>query len=307
MAGSSLPLLLDDIAATLDDVATMTYVAAYKTSAVLGDDLAVNAEQVAGVKADRELPVIWGVAKGSLRNKAILVPAALAISAIAPWLITPVLMLGGAYLCYEGVEKTVHAFSHHAEGTVEGPSKSVSPALFEQQKIKSAIRTDLILSGEIVVITLGGIADAPLLKQLLVLSLISVLMTIGVYGTVALLVKADDVGLYLIGRSKRFSGFVASGMRLVGATLLTVAAKLMRVLGVVGTIAVFGVGGGILLHGLPGAESIVHAASDSVKDVAYAGGALATAVKIGIDIVAGVIAGAVALLGMSAIERIRSR
>jgi hypothetical protein len=297
---------LDDIAATLDDVATMTNVAAHKATAIVGDDLSINAEQVAGVKAERELPVVWGVAKGSMRNKAILVPSALAISAIAPWLITPILMVGGAYLCYEGFEKVVHACmpGHDAP---DKPARPLTPAQFEQQKIKAAVRTDLILSGEIVVITLGGIASATLLKQLLVLSFVSVLMTVGVYGSVALLVKADDLGLYLIRRSRAFNGVAAACLSLVGRALLTFAAKLMRLLAVAGTVAMFAVGGGILLHGIPGAEVLARVASDSAQDIAHVGAALSTAVRIGIDILVGVTAGALTLLGVSAVEKVRAR
>ena len=209
MAGGSLLLLLDDIAAVLDDVALMTKIAAKKTAGVLGDDLAVNAEKVSGVSADRELPVVWAVAKGSLRNKCILVPAAMVVSLVAPWLITPVLILGGLFLCYEGFEKVAHRFFHSKAEDIAQRNDRVkqlaeSPAdlaNFEQQKIKGAIRTDLILSAEIIVLTLGIVAEKEFITQFLVLSGIAFFMTVGVYGIVAGIVKLDDAGLYLIEKS----------------------------------------------------------------------------------------------------------
>ena len=205
MAGSSLLMLLDDIAAVLDDVALMTKMAAKKTAGVLGDDLALNAQQVSGVRAERELPVVWAVAKGSFRNKLILVPAALAISAFVPWAVTPLLMVGGAFLCFEGFEKLAHKFLHSKEADQTerqalqeaAASSEVDLATFERDKIKGAVRTDFILSAEIIAITLGTVADAPLLQQVVVLSGIAIVMTIGVYGVVAGIVKLDDGGLYL--------------------------------------------------------------------------------------------------------------
>ncbi|HEX4939654.1 MAG TPA: DUF808 domain-containing protein, partial [Candidatus Kapabacteria bacterium] len=206
MAGSSLLALLDDIATILDDVAVMSKVAAKKTAGVLGDDLALNAQQVAGVKADRELPVVWAVCIGSFINKLILVPAALAISVFMPWAITPLLMLGGAFLCFEGVEKLFHKFlhskvedeAHHAQQIEALSNPAVDMVAFEKEKVKGAIRTDFILSAEIIVIALGTVADATLTKQVAVLSTIAILMTIGVYGLVAAIVKLDDGGLYLL-------------------------------------------------------------------------------------------------------------
>ena len=249
---SSLFVLLDDIATLLDDVAAMTKVAAKKTAGVLGDDLALNAQQVTGVNADRELPVVWAVAKGSLLNKAILVPAALLISAFAPWLITPLLMAGGLFLCFEGAEKLLHAWlhsrsedeAHHAELVQAVSDEQVDLVAFEKDKIKGAIRTDFILSAEIIVITLGTVSDAAFSSQLAVLVGISVLITLGVYGLVAGIVKLDDVGLWLM----RQPGTIQQRM---GRLLLAMAPRLMKTLSVLGTAAMFLVGGGILLHGVP--------------------------------------------------------
>lgn len=257
MAGSSLLALIDDIAALLDDVAAMTKVAAKKTAGVLGDDLALNAEQVTGVKADRELPVVWAVAKGSMLNKAILVPGALAISYFIPWLIMPLLMLGGLFLCFEGFEKIAHKLLHskdedatHKEELVAAvQDEAVDMVEFERQKIKGAIRTDFILSAEIIVITLGTVAGASLMMQFSVLVGMAVLITVGVYGLVAGIVKLDDFGLYLTqkqgddGWTKFQQGF--------GRKVLIAAPWFMKTLSVVGTAAMFMVGGGILVHGLP--------------------------------------------------------
>ncbi len=253
MAGGSLLLLLDDIAAVLDDVSLMSKMAVKKTAGVLGDDLAVNAEQVTGVKADRELPVVWAVAKGSLRNKLILVPAALAISAVAEWLITPLLMLGGLFLCFEGFEKVAHHFQrddeearrHHRDHLEH---LSADPVPLERQKIRGAIRTDFILSAEIIVLTLGVVADSPFATQVLVLSAIALLMTVGVYGLVAGIVKLDDAGLYLT--RKTGEGAWPGFQRWFGRRLLAFAPVLMKTLSIVGTAAMFLVGGGILVHGL---------------------------------------------------------
>ncbi|WP_299198583.1 DUF808 domain-containing protein [uncultured Amphritea sp.] len=254
MAGSSLLALIDDIATLLDDVASMTKVAAGKTAGVLGDDLALNAEQVSGVRADRELPVVWAVAKGSLVNKMILVPGAMAISYFIPWLIIPLLMLGGLYLCFEGFEKVAHKFihsreagnKHHAELVSAVASSEVNIVEFEKQKIKGAIRTDFILSAEIIVLTLGTVAAETLTVQLGVMVGIALLVTIGVYGLVAGIVKLDDLGLYMV-RKPDAAGFT----RKVGRGIVQAAPKLMKILSVVGTIAMFLVGGGILVHGLP--------------------------------------------------------
>ena len=251
MAGTSLLTLLDDIATLLDDISVMGKVAAKKTAGVLGDDLSLNAQQVTGVKANRELPVVWGVAKGSLLNKVILVPLALLISAFAPWLITPLLMLGGAYLSYEGVEKIVHwltADKHRKspEARQQRLQKlsEQEAARYEKDKIKGAVRTDFILSAEIVALTLGIVSSAPLLNQILILAGIAVLVTVGVYGIVALIVKIDDLGFWL--QKKQL--FLA---RKTGDGLLVLAPLLMKVLSVVGTLAMFLVGGGIVIHGVP--------------------------------------------------------
>ncbi len=250
MAGSSLLLLIDDIAAVLDDVSVMTKLAAKKTAGVLGDDLALNAQQVSGVRAEREIPVVWAVAKGSFVNKLILVPAALLISAFIPWAVTPLLMIGGAYLCFEGFEKLAHKYLHGAEEEADHAALSeaaANPAVdlvaFEKDKIKGAIRTDFILSAEIIAITLGTVADAPLTQQIIVLSGIALVMTIGVYGLVAGIVKLDDLGLWLSETSRGIGKSIGHG-------ILRAAPYLMKTLSVVGTAAMFLVGGGILVHGI---------------------------------------------------------
>ena len=248
---ASLFLLLDDIASVLDDVAVLTKVAAKKTAGVLGDDLALNAQQVSGVRANRELPVVWAVAKGSFINKAILVPAALAINALIPWAVTPLLMIGGAYLCFEGFEKLAHKFLHrqaHESDVLQHRQANADPAVdivaIEKSKIKGAVRTDFILSAEIIVITLGSVASQGFTTQLSVLVTIAVVMTIGVYGLVAGIVKLDDAGLWLSERAGALQ-------RAVGRGLLVAAPWLMKTLSVVGTAAMFLVGGGILVHGVP--------------------------------------------------------
>lgn len=287
MATSSLLALIDDIATLLDDVAAMTKIAARqgaaaaddvaamtqlaakKTAGVLGDDLALNAQQVTGVKADRELPVVWAVAKGSMLNKAILVPAALLISWLAPWAITPLLMLGGVFLCFEGFEKIAHKWLHSAEEDAAKhqqtlaavANETVDLVAFEQEKVKGAIRTDFILSAEIVVITLGTVAAASLGERVAVLVGISVLMTVGVYGLVAAIVKLDDAGLYLA----QAQGPGAALKRSLGAGLLAFAPWLMKALSVVGTAAMFMVGGGILVHGWPWLHHVVEAVTTTVQ------------------------------------------
>lgn len=248
---SSLFVLLDDIATVLDDVASMTKVAAKKTAGVLSDDLAVNAEQVSGVRASRELPVVWAVFKGSALNKCILVPAALLISSIAPWAITPLLMLGGAFLCFEGAEKIVHRYLH--PGAEAQAKEQIHEALkdpevdlvaVERKKIKGAIRTDLILSAEIIVISLGTVAGASLATRFGVLATISAMMTIGVYGLVAGIVRMDDVGFALTRRPRAI-------VQKIGHGIVAFAPRFMRFLSVAGTIAMFLVGGGIVVHGVP--------------------------------------------------------
>ncbi len=300
MAAASLLALLDDIATVLDDVAVLTKVAAKKTAGVLGDDLALNAQQVSGVRAERELPVVWAVAKGSMLNKAILVPAALAISAVAPWLITPLLMIGGAYLCFEGAEKLAHRFLHsaaeddaeHAELTQALVAGEADLVAFERDKIKGAIRTDFVLSAEIIAITLGSVAGTTLTTQASVLTLVAVVMTVGVYGFVAGIVKLDDAGLAL---SKR-PGAVSQRL---GALLLVAAPKLMRVLAVVGTAAMFLVGGGILVHGFPALHHLIEQVA-AVPAVGWLLGALA-------DALTGVLAGFVVVAGVLALGALRRR
>ncbi|MDO9220571.1 MAG: DUF808 domain-containing protein [Thiobacillus sp.] len=296
MAGASLLALLDDIATILDDVSVMTQVAAKKTAGVLGDDLALNAQQVAGVKADRELPVVWAVAKGSFINKAILVPAALAISAFAPWLVTPLLMLGGAFLCYEGFEKLAHKYlhssaedsAHHAELIHALEDPTIDLVALEKDKIKGAIRTDFILSAEIIVITLGTVAAASFGKQVAVLAGIAIIMTVGVYGLVAGIVKLDDAGLYLSQRA-------SAAARALGRILLAAAPKLMKLLTVLGTAAMFLVGGGILVHGVPAMHHPLEVATHAVATLPVIGGTLAVLTPLLIDALAGIAAGALVL------------
>ena len=262
MAGGSLLTLLDDIASVLDDVAVMSKLAAKKTAGVLGDDLALNAQQVAGVQAERELPVVWAVARGSLLNKLILVPAALLISAFIPWAIVPLLMAGGAFLCFEGFEKLVHRFLHDTEQEQQALRAAVAdPAVdllaFEKDKIRGAIRTDFILSAEIIAIVLGIVAQADFLQQVLVLSGMGLLMTLGVYGFVPLIVKLDDAGVYLSARQN-------STARVLGRAILRLAPWFMKALSVLGTAAMFLVGGDIIVHGLPALGELIAAAAQAV-------------------------------------------
>ena len=303
MAGSSLLVLIDDIAAVLDDVALMTKMAAKKTAGVLDDDLALNAQQISGVQAERELPVVWAVAKGSFRNKLILVPAALAISAFAPWAVTPLLMVGGAYLCFEGFEKLAHKFLHSKDADHQAraalsdavANPDIDLAAFEKDKIKGAIRTDFILSAEIIAITLGTVADAPLMQQVVVLSGIAIVMTVGVYGVVAGIVKMDDGGLYLT--QKTGEGSWPRFQRSFGQGVLNAAPYMMKALTVIGTAAMFMVGGGILVHGVPllhhWVESVALSSSPFV-------GPLSVIVPTLLNAVAGILAGAVVLAGVTA-------
>lgn len=251
---SSLLLLLDDIATLMKDAAAMTKVATKKTAGVLGDDLALNAQQVTGISPERELPVVWAVAKGSLVNKAILVPAALAISTFLPWAVTPLMMIGGAFLCFEGVEKLVHKWlhtkaeedAHHAEILEPLQDETIDVVAHEKERIKGAIRTDFILSAEIIVITLGTVAQQDFMRQLAVLVSIALLMTVGVYGLVGAIVKLDDAGLYL----SRREGMAHAGSRQLGRAILWFAPLLMRFLSIAGTAAMFLVGGGIVVHAI---------------------------------------------------------
>lgn len=288
---SSLFALLDDIATVLDDVAAMTKVAAKKTAGVLSDDLAVNAEQVSGVRANRELPVVWAVFKGSALNKTILVPAALLLSQFAPWAITPVLMLGGAFLCFEGMEKVIHKWLHPQEeaaaeqalhDAVQDPD--VDLVQLEKQKIKGAIRTDFILSAEIIVITLGTVADAGFGTRVGVLISIAALMTVGVYGLVAAIVKMDDVGLALTQRPRKTTQSIGRGM-------LAFAPKFMKFLSVAGTIAMFLVGGGIISHGI----ATLHHAQIWIEQ-AVGGGMMGTITGVLYTGVVGMVIGAILVL-----------
>ncbi|MBK9684863.1 MAG: DUF808 domain-containing protein [Betaproteobacteria bacterium] len=300
MATGSLLLLLDDIATVLDDVAVLSKVAAKKTAGVLGDDLALNAQQLTGFSAQRELPVVWAVAKGSFVNKAILVPAALAISAFAPWAVTPLLMVGGAFLCYEGFEKIAHRFlpgGHEEKPPLQERARVLAdPALdlvaLERDKIKGAVRTDFILSAEIVAITLGTVADAPFTTQVTVLSGIAVVMTVGVYGFVAGIVKLDDLGLWLSGRD-------SGAAQALGRGIVRAAPWLMKGLSVAGTAAMFLVGGGILVHGVP---ALHHAVADAVQGLGAAAQALLPLLA---DALVGVVSGALVLAAVTLVQRLR--
>ena len=299
MAGSSLLTLLDDIATLLDDISMMGKLAAKKTAGVLGDDLSLNAQQVTGVRANRELPVVWSVAKGSLVNKVILVPLALLISAFIPWAITPLLMIGGAFLCFEGVEKVLHTLESrkHKEDPAERQRRlealaAQDPLAFEKDKIKGAVRTDFILSAEIVAITLGIVAEAPLLNQVLVLSGIALVVTIGVYGLVGLIVKLDDMGYWLAEKTSMLAQALGKG-------LLVVAPWLMKSLSVVGTLAMFLVGGGIVVHGIvPLHHAIEQFAQQQTAVVALILPTL-------LNLVLGFIIGAIVVLLVKAVARMR--
>ena len=296
---TSLLALIDDIATILDDVALLSKVAAKKTAGVLGDDLALNAQQVSGVKADRELPVVWAVAKGSFINKAILVPTALAISAFAPWAVTPLLMVGGAFLCFEGFEKLVHKFMRSdADQAAEkkvlvaaAADPSVDLLALEKDKVKGAVRTDFILSAEIIAITLGTVQASSFSTQVFVLSTIAVVMTVGVYGLVAGIVKLDDAGLYL-------SQTGAALRRSIGRGILWLAPWLMKALSIAGTAAMFLVGGGILTHGLVPLHHWIEGITAAASSVPSVGGALAWITPLLIDAVVGIVAGALVLAGV---------
>lgn len=297
---SSLLALLDDIATVLDDVMILTKVAAKKASGVLGDDLALNAQQVSGVRAERELPVVWAVFKGSMINKAILVPLALAISAFIPWAVTPLLMLGGAFLCYEGFEKVYHTFFHKPTEADEAHAEALMNALkdpevdlveLERQKIKGAIRTDFILSAEIIAITLGTVAQSGFTTQLMVLSGIAILMTLGVYGLVAGIVKLDDGGLYL--SQLTGDGAVRGAQRALGRGILWFAPYLMKTLSIVGTAAMFLVGGGILAHGIPPLYAWIHHAAESAAQIPSVGSVFSALTPTLMNGVVGLVAGGI--------------
>jgi predicted DNA repair protein MutK len=310
MAASSLLVLIDDIAAILDDVALLSKVAAEKTAGVLGDDLALNAQQVSGVNPERELPVVWAVGVGSLKNKAILVPSALAISALAPWAITPLLMVGGAYLCYEGCEKLAHKYlhsdqaaadaRHHAQMVQALSDPAADVVALEKDKIKGAVRTDFILSAEIIVISLGTVAAAPFMQQVATLCVIAVVMTVGVYGLVAAIVKLDDVGLHL-------SQTRLGALRAAGRMLVVAAPKIMKTLTVVGTAAMFMVGGSILVHGVHPLHAAVEGAGQAAAGVPLGGALLAAVTPTLLNAVAGLVAGALVLLAATGATRVFKR
>jgi predicted DNA repair protein MutK len=303
---SSLFALLDDITTVLDDVAVLTKVATKKTAGVLGDDLALNAQQVAGVTPDRELPVVWAVAKGSALNKLILVPVALAISALAPWAVLPLLMIGGAFLCFEGFEKVAHRLFHsrhedqtaHKELIEAVADPAVDLVAFERDKIKGAIRTDFILSAEIVVISLGTVSDETFWMRLAVLSAISAVMTIGVYGLVGGIVKLDDAGQRL---SLRANG----AARAFGNLLLAGAPRLMKFLSVAGTIAMFLVGGSIIVHGIPPLHHAVAHAVEVAEGVEPLGNVLAFLTSTVLELVTGVVAGGLVAAAVTLVKKVR--
>lgn len=292
MAAGSLLLLLDDITAMMDDVALMTKVAAAKTSAVLGDDLALNANQLSGLSADRELQVVWRVALGSLRNKVVLVPAAILLSIFAPWLVLPLLIVGGTYLCLEGAEKIVHHFFRGAAHDGE------SAPLAERDRVAGAIRTDFILSAEIIVIALGTVETAPLHDRIGVLIAVAILMTLGVYGAVALIVKSDDVGIYLYRTARTGLG------RSIGLALIHAAPLLMRVLAVGGTLAMFTVGGGIITHGIGPLDEGLSGMAHALTAIAGGGPVVSFIAGLIARAIAGLVIGMVALGAVTAATRI---
>lgn len=301
MAVGSLLALLDDIATILDDVSVMAKVAAKKTAGVLGDDLALNAEQVSGVKASRELPVVWAVAKGSFLNKLILVPLALTLSYFIPWLIPPLLMLGGLFLCFEGFEKIAHKWLHddeaianHAKELKKAVAKSPAELVaMENKKIKGAIRTDFILSAEIIVIALGTVTAAAFIKQALVVSFIAIAITVVVYGLVAGIVRLDDLGLHLM--QKKGEAFFRQLQRKIGQKVLAFAPILMRILTVVGTAAMFLVGGSIIGHGIPFIHHFSEHLIENLQSIPTFGGFLGVVSPILSDAIVGLIVGAVSV------------
>ena len=302
---SSLLLLLDDIATVLDDVAVMSKMAAKKTAGVLGDDLALNAQQVSGVRAERELPVVWRVAKGSFINKLILVPLALLISVVAPWLINPLLVVGGLFLSYEGVEKIMHTLQHKKaqtakEAQLELIQTEQDLAAYETEKIKGAVRTDFILSAEIVVISLGTVAAAGFLTKVTVLSLIAIAMTVGVYGFVALIVKIDDIGLHLTEQASNFKQRIGSG-------LLAFAPILMKTLSVVGTAAMFLVGGGIINHAIPFVHHFTEDTVEYVQDIPTMGSIVGSVTPMLMNLVVGILAGILVVIVVALVQKVWSK
>jgi uncharacterized protein len=298
---SSLLALLDDIVTVLDDVSALTKVAAQKTTGVLGDDVALSAEQAAGLRPDRELPVVWAVAKGSLRNKAILVPAALAISAFVPWAMMPLLMLGGAYLCYEGFEKLAHKLVRRQFTDDGQPDPSVDLVSVEKAKIKGAVRTDFVLSAEIIVITLSNVTYAPFATRVGVLVGISLIMTAGVYGLVGGIVKLDDVGLHLSRRGG--DAMVPRIQRRIGMNILEAAPLIMKGLSIVGTAAMFLVGGGILVHGIPMLNAWIEGLAERVAATPGIGRVLRSATSLLLDAVIGIVAGALVMVIVNSVHR----
>lgn len=305
MAAGSLLTLLDDIASILDDVSILTKKAAAKTAGVLGDDLALNAQQVSGVVSQRELPVVWAVAKGSFVNKLILVPAALVIARFAPWAITPLLMVGGLYLCFEGVEKLHHAFMHRRKSSADEAQEKIAALAAqapagkvetEAEKIKGAVRTDFVLSAEIIAITLSAVTDADFTRQVLTLSSIAILMTVGVYGLVAGIVKLDDAGLYLTQRN-------AALPQKIGRAILWAAPFLMKTLSIVGTAAMFLVGGQIVVHGIPP----LHHFLQHIAEAPAMGGFLTSALAALLNGISGLIAGTLVLLVVAGVKKLRGK
>lgn len=306
MAGSSLLSLIDDISTLLDDVATMSKVALKKTAGVVGDDLALNAQQLVGIKVDRELPVVWAVAKGSVVNKLILVPVAILISTLTPWLVLPLLMLGGAFLCYEGFEKILHKWLHRRGGESDEHQKHHADAVrdeavdlvaMEKERIRGAIRTDFILSAEIIVIALEPVAKHPFIQRVGVLTAIAAVMTVGVYGLVAVIIKLDDLGMYLTLRSG------SSLSRSLGRAILTMAPYLMKGLSIAGTVAMFMVGGGILAHGVPAVHHGIEHLAETVGGIAWPGGFWSFLTSSSLNALVGILTGAAVVLVVSLFKK----
>ncbi|HAT6978583.1 TPA: DUF808 family protein [Legionella pneumophila] len=287
MAGTSLLTLIDDIATALDDIAVMTKVATKKTAGVLGDDLALNAEQIIGIHASRELPVIGAVAKGSAINKLILIPLAILINFFASALVGILLILGGLYLCFEGFEKIVEKFFHKKNEAAKKKLdlQTIDMHQFEKEKIRGAIRTDFVLSAEIIVITLGTVAATSLVNQIAVLALISLIMTIGVYGLVACIVKLDDLGFILRGKKHL--------LKQIGILLIGAAPVLMKMLSVVGTIAMFLVGGSIITHQIPA----IHHYTENLSSI----------MSIGVDFIIGIISGTISAATYFIFNKMKSK